>query len=101
MGTQGVCGRDEEIGVGFQQWSVAGSQACKEDRVRSVASSHAILGPGAVVGEILASLRPLGDGEGLLRVHYKIALGKSTASVPPFVAGSFNLRSGPTCERRP
>ncbi len=45
-GTQGVCGGVEEIGVGFQQWSVAGSQACKEDRVRSVASGHAILGPG-------------------------------------------------------
>ncbi len=33
--TQGVCGGVEEIGVGFQQWSVAGSQARKEDRVRS------------------------------------------------------------------
>ncbi len=41
-----VCGGVEEIGVGFQQWSVAGSQARKEDRVRSVASGHAILGPG-------------------------------------------------------
>ncbi len=36
----------EEIGVGFQQWSVAGSRARKEDRVRSFASGHAILGPG-------------------------------------------------------
>ncbi len=45
-GTQGVCGGVEEIGVGFQQWGVAGSQARKEDRVRSVASGHAILGPG-------------------------------------------------------
>ncbi len=43
--TQGVCGGVEETGVGFQQWSVAGSQARKEDRVRSVASGHAILGP--------------------------------------------------------
>ncbi len=25
MGTQGVCGGVEEIGVGFQQWCVAGS----------------------------------------------------------------------------
>ncbi len=45
-GTQGVCGGIEEIGVGFQQWSVAGPQVRKEDRVRSVASGHAILGPG-------------------------------------------------------
>ncbi len=45
-GTQGVCEGVEEIGVGFQQWSVAGSQARKEDRVRSVASGNAILGPG-------------------------------------------------------
>ncbi len=45
-GTLGVCGGVEEIGVGFQQWSVAGSQASKEDRIRSVASGHAILGPG-------------------------------------------------------
>ncbi len=29
-GTQGVCGGVEEIGVGFQQWSVGGSQARKE-----------------------------------------------------------------------
>ncbi len=28
-GTQGVCGWVEEIGVGFQQWSVAGLQARK------------------------------------------------------------------------
>ncbi len=26
-GTQGVCGGVEEIGVGFQQWDVAGSEA--------------------------------------------------------------------------
>ncbi len=32
-GTQGVCGGVEEIGVGFQQWCVAGSQARREDRV--------------------------------------------------------------------
>ncbi len=37
-GAQGVCGGAEEIGVGFQQWCVAGSQARQEDRVRSVAS---------------------------------------------------------------
>ncbi len=43
-GTQGVCGRVEEIGVGFQQWRVAGSQARQEDRVRSVANGHAIFG---------------------------------------------------------
>ncbi len=43
--TQGVCGGVEEIGEGFQQWCVAGSQARKEDRVRSVASGRAILGP--------------------------------------------------------
>ncbi len=29
-GPQGICGGVEEIGVGFQQWSVAGSQARKE-----------------------------------------------------------------------
>ncbi len=33
-GTLGVCGGVGEIGVGFQQWSVAGSEARKEDRVR-------------------------------------------------------------------
>ncbi len=38
-GYTGVCGGVEEIGVGFQQWCVAGSQANKEDRVRSVASA--------------------------------------------------------------
>ncbi len=43
-GTQGVYGGVEEIGVGFHQWSVAGSQARKEDRVRSVIRGHAILG---------------------------------------------------------
>ncbi len=36
----------KEIVVGFQQCSVAGSQARKEDRVRSVVSSHAIFEPG-------------------------------------------------------
>ncbi len=41
MGTQGVLGGVEEIGLGFQQWSVAGSQARKEDRVRSVAVGNA------------------------------------------------------------
>ncbi len=35
-GTQGVFGGIEEIGVGIQQWSVAGSGA----------SGHAFLGPG-------------------------------------------------------
>ncbi len=34
---QGVCGGVEEIDVGFQQCCAAGSQALKEDRVRSVA----------------------------------------------------------------
>ncbi len=34
-GTQGVCGGVEEVGAGFQQWGVTGSQAHKEDRVRS------------------------------------------------------------------
>ncbi len=43
LGTQGVCGGIEEISVSFQQWSVAGSQAPKKDRVRSAASGHAIL----------------------------------------------------------
>ncbi len=46
MGTQGVCGGVEEIGVGFQQWGVAGSQARQKDRVSSVASGRPILGPG-------------------------------------------------------
>ncbi len=45
-GTQGVWGGVEEIGIGFQQWCVAGSQARKGDRVRSVASSRTVLGPG-------------------------------------------------------
>ncbi len=45
-GTQVVCGGVEEICVGFQQWSVAGSEAREEDRVRSVSSSYAIFGPG-------------------------------------------------------
>ncbi len=45
-GTQGVGGGVEEIGVGFQQWCVAGLQARKEDHVRSVARGHAILRPG-------------------------------------------------------
>ncbi len=45
----GVCGGVDDIGVGFQQWSVAGSQARKEDRVSSVVSGHAILGPGEPV----------------------------------------------------
>ncbi len=36
MGTQWVCGGVEEIGVDFQQRSVAGSKARKEDRVRSL-----------------------------------------------------------------
>ncbi len=35
-----------EIGVGFQQRIVAGSQARKEDRVRTVVSDDAIAGPG-------------------------------------------------------
>ncbi len=48
-GTQGACGGVEEIDVGFQQWSVAGSQAHKEDHIRSFVSGHAILGPGCGV----------------------------------------------------
>ncbi len=45
-GDVGGCRGAEEIGVGFQQRSVAGSQARKGDRVRSVVSGHAIFGPG-------------------------------------------------------
>ncbi len=45
-GTQRVCGGAKEIGVAFQQWSVAGSQARKKDSVLSVDNSHAIFGPG-------------------------------------------------------
>ncbi len=45
-GTQGVCGETEEIGVGFQRRSVAGSKAREEDRVLSFAKGHAIFGPG-------------------------------------------------------
>ncbi len=45
-GTEGVCGGVEEICVGFQQWSVAGSEAREEDRDRTVANGHAIFGPG-------------------------------------------------------
>ncbi len=42
-GAQGVCGEVEEICV---QWSVSGSEAREEDRVRSDGSGHAVLGPG-------------------------------------------------------
>ncbi len=35
----------EEIGVDFQQRRVAGPKACKEDRVHSAVSGHAIFGP--------------------------------------------------------
>ncbi len=42
----GVCGGVEEICVGFQQWSVAGSEALEEDRVHSVGCGHAVLGQG-------------------------------------------------------
>ncbi len=45
-GAQGVCGGAEEIGVGFHQWSVAGSEPREDDCVRSVSSGHEILGPG-------------------------------------------------------
>ncbi len=41
-GTQGVCGGVEEI---CDQWSVAGSEAREEDRVRLAASSHTNIGP--------------------------------------------------------
>ncbi len=41
-GTQGICGGVEEIGVGFQQWCVAGSQARQEDRVRSVVAVQSL-----------------------------------------------------------
>ncbi len=43
---RGHRGLRRDRGDGYQQWSVAGSQARKEDRVRSVASGHAIFGPG-------------------------------------------------------
>ncbi len=36
----------EEIGVGFQQWTVAGSQARKEGSVHWAASGHSIRGAG-------------------------------------------------------
>ncbi len=45
-GTQWVCGEVNEIGVGFQQWSVAGSKMRNEDRVRTDANDFAILRPG-------------------------------------------------------
>ncbi len=45
-GTQWVCGEVEEIGAGYQQWNVTGSEAREEDRVRSVGSGHAVLGSG-------------------------------------------------------
>ncbi len=80
-GTQGVCGGVEEIGEGFQQWSVAGSHARKEDRVRSVASGGAILGPGepaTILGFVGGGKRKrpadegsrggIGDGPGLKRL---------------------------------
>ncbi len=58
-GAQGVCGGVEEIGGGFQQWSVAGLQAHKENRVRSVACGHAILGSGEPAIHLLEFV---GDG---------------------------------------
>ncbi len=45
-GTQWVCGRVKEIYVGFQQRSVAGSKARKEDRVLMVANGLPIFRPG-------------------------------------------------------
>ncbi len=44
-GTQGVCGGFEEMCVGLQQWCVAESEAREEDRIRSVGSGSAVLGP--------------------------------------------------------
>ncbi len=44
-GTQGVCEGVEEIGVGFQQRSVAGSKTRKQYRARLVVNGHAIFGP--------------------------------------------------------
>ncbi len=41
-GTQWVCGGVEVIGVGFQQMSMTGSKARKEDRIRTIANSLAI-----------------------------------------------------------
>ncbi len=42
----GVCGWVEEIVIGFQRRSVAGSKVRKEDRVRSVVNDHVIFGTG-------------------------------------------------------
>ncbi len=47
----------EEIGVGFQQWSVAGSEAREGGRVRSVGSGHAVLGPGEPPTENTSAVR--------------------------------------------
>ncbi len=41
-GTQWVYGGVEEIGVSFQQMSVTGSKAGKEDRIRTIANEFAI-----------------------------------------------------------
>ncbi len=38
--------QQQQICVGFQQWSMAGSEAREEDRARSVGSGRAVLGPG-------------------------------------------------------
>ncbi len=55
----------EEICVGFQQWSVAGSEAHEGDRVRSVCSGHAALGPGEAPTENTSVVRGfVGGGEG-------------------------------------
>ncbi len=42
-GGEGVCGGVEEIGVGFQQCSVAGSQARKEDCMVTSSRANAVL----------------------------------------------------------
>ncbi len=79
-----ACRCVEEIGVGFQQWSVAGSQARKEDHVRSVASGHAILGPGEPaihlccprIGRRWICKRPADEeSRGRMDVHRRVAGG--------------------------
>ncbi len=52
-GDAGACGGVEVICIGVQQWNVAGSEARGEDRVRSVGSGHAVIGPGEAAIHLL------------------------------------------------
>ncbi len=49
---QCACGGVEEIGVGFQQPSVAGLNACKKNRIRMIVNGFALFRPGKPVIDI-------------------------------------------------